>query len=117
MTIYWPVALPQTPLRSGLSAQEQDGNVSFQPDAGDAKVRLRFTGVLKDISATFRLTPTQRDALTAFWKTTTARGTLPFTWTDPHDGTSGTFRFTSPPQWSSPTANVWQAVCAIRRID
>ena len=118
MTIaYWPVALPSKPLVAGLTAQRQDNKIGVQPEVGDAKVRRRFTGTMKDFAATFVLTAAARATLDDFHDATLQDGVLPFAWVDPQTSEAATFRFVSPPQWSKATAGAWRATCQLRRID
>lgn len=112
----WPSSLPTYPLRDALTAQKQDNKQVFQPEVGDAKVRRRYTGVLKDFDVTFRLTATQRDTLDTFHDTTLSDGVSTFTATDPQKQVSGTFRFISTISWSPLGGGGWQANFRLRRI-
>ena len=115
-TAAWPGTLPTGPDSDTFTAARQDNKISFQPEVGDAKVRRRFTGTLKDFSASFSpLTDTQRGTLDTFHDTTLVDGTLPFTWTDPESGDAGVFRFVSPPSWTS-LGPLWKVNCSIRRL-
>ncbi|OFX06352.1 MAG: hypothetical protein A3E78_11685 [Alphaproteobacteria bacterium RIFCSPHIGHO2_12_FULL_63_12] len=112
----WPATLPTAPLVDGFSARRQDNKIQFKPEVGDAKVRRRFTGVVKEFTAVFELDDDQRGYLNTFHDTTLEDGTQTFTWTDPESRDSATFRFIAPPQWAAISGLIWRATCQIQRI-
>lgn len=94
---YWPVALPQSPLSSSYGEDWQDGAIRSQMDTGPAKVRRRFTALVKTYSVAFVLTDRQVEILMEFWEETCTMGTLTFTWQDPRTQDPATVRFASRP--------------------
>lgn len=94
----WPVGLPQAPITSRYSQVPARRVVRTQMDAGQAKVRQRFTAGWETCTILLRLKRSQLELLTAFWDVTLAAGALPFTWKHHERGNPIDYRFTSEPR-------------------
>ncbi len=95
----WPGGLPQNQFK-GVADERQKGAIRTAMDAGPAKIRRRFSAVVRAINTSLMMTGTQRQTLNTFFITTLAEGSTPFTWTDPVDDTTQNFRFTAPPKFA-----------------
>ncbi len=94
----WPVSLPEKVDRDGYDETFVDTSIRTEMDAGEPKVRRRFTAGVQQIMIRLRLTDIQVTTLETFFKTDTASGSLPFNWTHPRTGTAVAMRFRSPPK-------------------
>ena len=95
----WPGSLPQRfPINTIES--HQDARIRSQMDASSAKVRRRFTSVVKTYTlppAKFILSGAQKATLEIFFDTTLSGGVLTFTWGEPWPNAGvKTFRIVSP---------------------
>lgn len=93
----WPSSLPQELLLGNLTYQHGDPTVRSSVEAGQDKVRRRYSVAPDEVSGQMYLTDAQRATLRDFYRNTTQGGALRFDWKDPFDGTTNEFRFTSPP--------------------
>ena len=96
----WPVELPHDFLRD-LQEIPGDGSLRFQPDAGPALTRRRFTAVATRFVGQMVLeSRAQKNAMDTFYHSTTAEGSLSFHFPDPNVGfASGSATSTSDPEW------------------
>ena len=69
-------------------------------DAGPAKMRRRFSAVVRTFVVPIELNGTQRQAFDSFWINDTQEGSISFSWTDPVTDVALNFRFVAPPQWT-----------------
>lgn len=103
----WPVSLPQS-LPLNVQETSVDGRIRSEMDAGQPKVRRRYTAEVKHYQidgSRFVLDEAQRDDLEDFYITTLKLGTLQFTWDEPWSGAGArTFRFVERPQYTVITA-------------
>lgn len=94
----WPGTLPVAVDRDGYEETFVDSSIRTEMDAGEPKVRKRFTAAIQPITIKLRLTDTQVTTLETFYKTDTASGSLSFNWTHPRKGTACVMRFQGPPR-------------------
>lgn len=95
----WPGSLPYFMLNARES--QQDGAVRTDMETGPAKVRQRFTAVSRYLDCEVMLaTAAQRATFDTFFFTTLANGSLTFDQVDPADGTTQSFRFMAPPEFT-----------------
>ena len=89
----WPGTLPDYVLRDGYDESAQDGNIRTPMEQGPAKVRRRFTAIVRNVNAVVSLTTAQTVILDSFYDTDLAFGSLPFTWVHPRTQATVSFRF------------------------
>ena len=98
----WPASLPQT-FPIGTKEKHQEGRVRSSVDYGPAKLRRRFSAVVKTYripAERFLLTDAQKTTYETFFNSTLSGGTLDFDWTNPWPGAGTiTFRIVSPMEW------------------
>ena len=98
----WPGTLPQA-FPIGTTEAVQDGRVRSAMDAGPAKLRRRFTAVVRTYTLPaerFVFTDAQKATYETFFTSTLSGGTLEFDWTDPWPSAgTKTFRIVSPMVW------------------
>jgi len=96
----WPISLPTAPLLRGLTEKRPDLTTRFSTDVGPAKVRARGTVGVTTFPCELLLTGTLVTTFDAFFYTTLAGGALTFDWTHPRLGTTVSFRFVGPPEYT-----------------
>jgi hypothetical protein len=92
----WPVTLPASPLINGYNEVDEDSRLVSDVDAGQRKIRNRYTANAKFITENYILTETQYIALMTFYRTTLSNGATPFTKQHPITETSMLYRFNAP---------------------
>jgi len=95
--IAWPSTLPEV-IAPGYQAQDQDGLIRTQMDAGPVKVRRRYTACVEKISCSVVLDASELAIFDNFYRGTAARGARRFLMAHPVTGVLREFRFTEPPQ-------------------
>lgn len=94
--IYYPDTLPEI-IAPGYNAQDQDGVIRTDMDAGPQKTRLRYTACSEYLTCQVVCDGTERANFMTFYRTTTKRGALRFVMKHPVTGTNRYFRFMAPP--------------------
>ena len=97
----WPETLPQRGLTDGYQSGTGDGRLRSDNDAGAAKVRRRFSAVVRPLSIIFEMTTEQLSTFRTFVSDDLAGGIMPFTF--PAQGEAGTWTVQmgrEMPQWS-----------------
>ena len=96
----WPTELPDDFLRD-LQEVPGDGSLRFQPDAGPALTRRRYSAVPTTFIGQMILNSrSQKNAMDTFYHTTTAEGSKAFHFPNPNVGfESGSATSTSDPKW------------------
>ena len=94
----WPTSLPTAVDRDGYDETFVDTTIRSEMDAGEPKMRRRFTAGIQQIAIRLRLTDAQVTTLETFFKTTSASGSLPFNWTHPRTGAAVVMKFRSAPK-------------------
>lgn len=92
MSLHWPAALPQCPLRP-MSRTPLPNVISFGTEVGPGKLRRRSAARVKSHALAFLLTGAQRAVFETFFESDLCDGALSFRWLDPVAGTTGTWRF------------------------
>lgn len=95
--IYYPANLPEV-IAPGYKAQDQDGVIRTDMDAGPQKTRRRYTACSEYINCQVVCDDTEYHNFMTFYRTTTARGALRFIMKHPVTRTNRYFRFMAPPQ-------------------
>jgi hypothetical protein len=113
----WPGGLPQNQFIA-VADERQKGALRTAMDAGPAKMRRRFSAVVRAIICPIEMTGTQKGIFDTFFNTTLAEGALPFTWSDPATDATQNYRFTAPPKFTldvggEPGARLWKASLAL----
>lgn len=93
MAATWPSSLPQEPLVSGYTEDQQSQVVRTQTETGPAKQRKRYTTPVETFQMTFRMTDSEVTTFKDFYQNTLGGGSTSFTYTNPRDGSSYTLRF------------------------
>ncbi len=96
-TINYPTSLPQTSLQSAFKAAYPNNVLATTFENGNIKTRPRHTIARKQYSMGFFLSSAQITTFNTFWQTTLKQGASAFNMRHPVLGTSGVFRFSSPP--------------------
>lgn len=96
----WPAGLPQTAFL-GTKIGDDDSRQISAMDAGPALMRRRFTAYTQSCEVPIILTGAQYVIFNTFYRTTLSQGVNTFTWKNPVDDSSVTFRFKTPPKWTS----------------
>lgn len=112
-TILWPASLPQNLLQDGYSDTYQDNTIRFQPDAGPAYIRRRYTAVATTVTGRLLLTKAQCATLDTFYLSTLEGGALPFEWAHPRTGTTANLQFQSPPKFSVASGELYYVDMAL----
>ncbi len=97
----WPGSLPALPLLRGWQETAPDTIIRSTVDNGPAKLRQRFTAGVRPFQFGLLLTAAQVATLDTFYVTTLAGGSLPFDWTNARTGGAVSYRFVSPPAYTS----------------
>jgi hypothetical protein len=97
----WPSTLPDYVLQEGYSETTEPNTLRTEMSQGPAKVRRRFTAFTRNINCQIHLTAAQYEILDGFFHTDLKSGSLTFDWVHPITQASVTFRFKSPPNYSS----------------
>ncbi len=74
----WPSTLPQVGLVDGYQSGTGDGRLRSEVDAGTAKVRRRFSAVVRPLSIVMEMTADQLATFRAFVSNDLAGGIMPF---------------------------------------
>jgi len=82
----WPAGLPQEPIRPYKDVRVANKQVS-KTDRGRHKVRLKSTGKVRRISATYKIIQAQIATFETFHDDTLGGGVAVFDWPDPKTGT------------------------------
>ncbi|CAB4130461.1 hypothetical protein UFOVP119_85 [uncultured Caudovirales phage] len=99
----WPSQLPAYVLEGSYQEATQDQTIESQMESGPAKIRRRFTKLIKKFTIQMAMTEAQVETyFDPFWQTTCLGGSIPFDWVHPRTRASTTFRFRNP----APTYNV-----------
>jgi hypothetical protein len=112
----WPGTLPAKPLDEGYSEDVPNTLVRTEMDAGPAKVRRRFTAGVRKFNVSFILTTAQIATLDTFFVTDTNAGADQFTWDHPRTEVTGSFRFISPPKYSSAGGTHWKVSFQLEKL-
>lgn len=95
----WPSGLPQKPLAEGFAEQPQPNILRSDMDVGPAKMRKRYTSVIRVYGMELLLTTAQVATLETFYYTTL--GCVDeFDWLDHRTGAAASYRFRSAPSYS-----------------
>jgi hypothetical protein len=106
----WPTSLPSYVLEQGYQESLPDNNLESSVDAGQAKIRPRFTAQFQKFVCTIQMDQGQSATFRDFFNNTLNTGSLPFDWVHPNTRAAVTFRFRKPvPQASSQggTYSLW----------
>ena len=96
-SIIYPATLPEV-IAPGYEAQEQDGVIRSEMDAGPVKQRRRYTATSEYITCQTVCDEAELAGFRTFFKTTTAGGALRFSMAHPGTGVTREFRFREPPR-------------------
>jgi antitoxin component of RelBE/YafQ-DinJ toxin-antitoxin module len=98
----WPTTLPSFVLEQGFQENLPDNNLESSVDAGQAKIRPRFTAQFQRFVLQVQMDQAQSAVFRVFFNSTLNTGSLPFDWVHPMTRQAATFRFRKPaPQASS----------------
>ena len=102
----WPLNVPNILQQSGFSYSRQSGVIRTDMDTGPAKVRRRFTAVVKKYRGQLIMTRTEFSTFETWFETIIMMGSLTFMFPDPLDTvTLVEFRFdTSSDPWTAAPA-------------
>lgn len=103
----WPATLPQNFQVQGYSESGADNILRTTMDVGPDKLRRRTTSNVRRVTGSMWLTPAQYTELRTFFEVTHQFGALTFTKDDEH-GINRTWRFISPPVYSTVGPENWQ---------
>lgn len=95
----FPPSLSRAPLVSSLTETPGKATIRSEMDQGEAKVRRRFTGDIREFPVDLQLTRTQLAIFDEFYLVTTKAGSLSFEWRHPRTGATADFRFLERPQY------------------
>lgn len=98
-SIVWPPALTRTPRVDALEETAPDVLIRSEMDAGEAKVRRRFTGDVRNFTIVLDLKRSEVATFDSFFLTTTKGGALPFVWKHPRTGSDVDFRIITVPKY------------------
>lgn len=94
--IAWPAGVPST--METWAESDVDVLIRTAAEAGPAKVRRRYTGVVSTVDCGITLTLAQWAILRTWWRVDLQQGALPFAMPDPSaGGAERGFRFAEPP--------------------
>lgn len=115
----WPSTIPFPKL--GWTERRQQGFIRTPMDTGPAKVRRRFSAVSSEMETTVGLTAAQRATFDTFYATTLSEGSGEFTADDKVDGSTATYRFVAPPEFSHRHSNgtqttVYEVVLRLEKL-
>lgn len=102
----WPVGLPASPLIDGFEDKAPDLTIRSSTDTGIDKLRRRYTAGVREQKIPILMTEAQAVTLDEFYEITLGGGTLEFDYTDPLRGVTKSYRFLSPPAFSSKSDKV-----------
>lgn len=103
----WPGTLPDFFQIRGFTETGADNIIRSSVDVGPEKVRRRTVTNVRRHVGNMWLTDSQYTELKTFFEVTHEYGALSFTMDDAH-GTNQTFRFVSPPKYTTVGPNNWQ---------
>jgi len=103
----WPVDLPEFFRVASYSETSADNLIRTKMDVGPAKVRRRTGTNVRRVSGSMWLTPTQYTSMETFFNVTQDHGATTFTMDDAH-GINQTWRFVSPPSYTTVGPENWQ---------
>lgn len=115
MTIVYPTSLPY-PLQGEFSETVLETKVKDNGEVGAARLRNRFTRLLRRWNYKLTLTAAQKDALLTFYDTTLERGVESFTWTHPTTTTTYTVIMTERPTIDHYVVDLWSASIDLEEI-
>ena len=103
----WPGTLPNLFQVQGFVETGAENTIRSNMDVGPAKLRRRTTTGIRTHSGAMWLTDAQYTAMRTYYEVTQKFGSLSFTLDDAH-GTNRTFRFLTPPKYTTVGPNNWQ---------
>jgi len=103
----WPGTLPDFFQVGGYTETGAENTIRTQMDVGPDKIRRRTVTDTRTVVGSMWLTPSQYTELKTFYEITHAYGSLPFTMDDAH-GVNQTWRFLSPPVYTTLGPENWQ---------
>lgn len=111
MTPLWPAALPRHALRAGYEERPRAATVAFEPDAGEAIERPRFTVAMTEIAASMRMTGDQYALFRAFVRDELGGGAHAFLAMHPARGEQRLMKLSGEPRYAArPLAGDWWIV-------
>ena len=113
----YPPSLPDLDIVRGVTVAIGNQSMRTRMDHGPHKVR-RMTSARPDAFtlAHPNFTDTEVETMEAFYDTTTKGGSLSFDMTDPLTGDTESWRFLSPPQFTSQGGDVWALSVELERL-
>ena len=106
----WPAGLPSSPILGSLSVAADDNALRFQPDAGPAIRRARYTAISETYSFTIIFSAAEFAAFKQFYKDALGNGVASFDFIDPITGAIKSFSFAEPYSFQSMQVNGYYAV-------
>lgn len=107
----WPSSLPQAFLINGLQLKPGDPTIRSSVEAGEDKVRRRYTKKVDEIEGQIFIEgQSQYDTLIQFYDNNTSTR---WDWEHPFTGTVKKFRFLSPPEPRPLSNNQWRVVIRV----
>lgn len=103
----WPASL-QERMNKDFSESYDPGVIRTNMDEGPAKVRRRFTKILKRWQAKFWMDATDYDTFMNFYNIDIEGGVLSFDWVHPITLAPQTYRFYQPPTLTPIGPLTWQ---------
>lgn len=98
----WPIApFPQKVLMRGYQEEVAEGHIRTEMEFGPAKMRTRTDRNPTKFKGVLSLTSTQTQDLDNFYQDTLFWGTMAFEWVHQRTGSTGEFRFTKAPRYST----------------
>jgi hypothetical protein len=111
----WSGTLPQNFQVQGYVETGAENTIRTRMEVGPDKVRKRTTSDVRTVVGNMWLTPAQYTELRTFYEVTHEYGALSFTKDDEH-GISRTWRFVSPPIYSTNGPENWQVRLSIEEM-
>ncbi len=112
----WPATLPQD-IFVGVRHSRVDAVLRSPVSVGPFKTRRRATVASEPTGVLIKLTNAQRSTFKTFYITTLKEGSDSFDWKDPIDGTTVSFAFLAPSEWTSigvdSNGPIWQSVMSL----
>lgn len=96
MPAVWPSTLPEYVLADAYKEALNTQTIESATDTGSAKIRRRYTKLVRKFDMSILLSQAQLATFENFWLDTLRGGSLPFEWVHPLTRVAITLRFRSP---------------------
>jgi len=111
----WSGTLPEFFQQSGFVEIGADNLIRTKMDVGPAKVRRRTITNVRTVSGNMWLTTAQYNELVTFYEVTHNFGADTFTMDDAH-GVNQTWRFVTPPRYTTVGPDNWQVKLSLEQM-